>query len=780
MNIFDIKNNLLVGNISSYIENMEIVISKVNNMLYQDTINVDELRCILDIYGILYNNIDSESLLIDDGIYDMLVSKYKSITGSMPVGAPVIQFDNMEISKYRNGMKECVSFLDKEEREKKLKIYPELFIDQSTFNSYNMINRLWRDKIISPILFTKDISKRIRNTLHEHPELVGTLDKCKFVLVKDAIDAGVDINDPKINILERDFFGNHIQRGIISATEEIEVMISIKYDGISVEADCSNVVESARSRGDTGVGEASDMTPILKGKVFPNELVGGDENGIPYGVKFEAIMTYADLYRFNMVRGQDYKNCRTAIIGLFGSSDAPMYRDYITLVPLDMSENDLIYKSFGEVYEGRKRLKRAAFMDYAFHSTNGIHFTYVVEKGNYMQILYLIKKFLEEADYARSFMPFMYDGIVVEYTSDSIREKLGRKNSVNQFAMAVKFNPLKKQTVFREYKYTVGKDGTITPMIYYDPVEFYGTIHPKSSGHSYKRFMELGLRYGDIIDITYTNEVMPYVSKPSNTANDNNPNPIIEFTKICPYCGGEVVVSESGKSAKCINVSCEGRKIGVMTDTLYKLGFVGFAEESVKDINLFTVRDIMTCPPDKLNLGDADTISFVNQRNSIMNSPMDDNVFMGSLGFTNIGSVKWGLILSKYTIKEVMEILETGNPYEFKSISGVGDKMVETIANEYLMYKQDIIFAINNMNIISTKGGGYKTTVRYTGFRNKQLVELLCSMGYDAKDGSVTKTTDILLIPYEGFTSSKTSKVGENTCIIPVQDFCDKLGIILP
>ena len=45
--------------------------------------------------------------------------------------------------------------------------------------------------------------------------------------------------------------------------------------------------------------------------------------------------------------------------------------------------------------------------------------------------------------------------------------------------------------------------GSITPMIHYDSVEFYGTIHPKSTGHSYKRFKELNLAVGDIICAEY-------------------------------------------------------------------------------------------------------------------------------------------------------------------------------------------------------------------------------------------------------------------------------------
>ena len=44
-------------------------------------------------------------------------------------------------------------------------------------------------------------------------------------------------------------------------------------------------------------------------------------------------------------------------------------------------------------------------------------------------------------------------------------------------------------------------------------------------------------------------------------------------------------------------------------------------------------------------------------------------------------------------------------------------------------------------------------------------------MVYDASDKSVTKNTDILLIPYSGFESTKVQKVGPNTKVIPVDDF---------
>ena len=50
-------------------------------------------------------------------------------------------------------------------------------------------------------------------------------------------------------------------------------------------------------------------------------------------------------------------------------------------------------------------------------------------------------------------------------------------------------------------------------------------------------------------------------------------------------------------------------------------------------------------------------------------------------------------------------------------------------------------------------------------------------MGHDA-DGSssVTKQTDILLIPYEGFSSSKLNKVSDNTIIVTLSDFVQDMS----
>ena len=777
MQLFNIEQEVLLGNINPVRENLPYLNDTVDFILKKE--NMDEndirvLRSVINIFNIIYNNSPIEDALIDDGIYDMLVTKLMNTTGETVPGAPLVDFKDDVGALERNDAPFCpVTFYDKEERAKKTEIYVDLFNDSSKdrFNrTYGTYYPDMKDISTSPVLFNSDITRRTHTAAHGADTMVGTLDKCKFTLVKEAENAGVDLDDPKIKILERDFFAKHIRDGIIDPDRVFTIIMSLKYDGCSIEGKCSNTVLQAISRGDTGVGLASDMTPILKGYGFPRGIdVGGINDA--FDIKFEAIMIYENLHRYNMARGKNYANCRSAINGLFTASDAWKYRDLITLVPLEVNRTKELEDAYAGIFPGCKRIGDIAFLN-SFYVNHGVPFICAIETGTYEYQLFMIKKFVEEAEYARQYMGFMYDGVVVEYADDDIRERLGKVGHVAQYSMAIKFNPLKKQTIFRGYTYSVGKDRSITPKAHYDPVEFMGTIQPNSSVHSYANFMDLGLRVGDIIDVTYVNDVMAQVSKPANDHNMDNPNPIVTFIDKCPACGAPIKISESGKAAYCTNPDCIGARISITVDLLDKLGFEGFAEESVKAIGVHSFVDLMTIPAERLNLGEADTASFIAQRDNLMNRNINDYEFMGALGFTNTASDKWQKILRVYTIAEIENAIHKGlGDGLLRSIKGVGPKTADIIVSEYPLYEDSIHFALSNLHIITTKGSEKKKSIRYTGFRNQQLMEQLNSMGYDASDKSVTKDTDILLIPYRGFESTKVQKAGPNTKVIPVDEF---------
>lgn len=768
-------NQLLLGNTSVITSDNISNLNQTALEIYEKKeLDKDEINCLKQIVmscNILYNRTDMTVLPIEDGFYDLLLEKYKTYDSNFQVGSAIVEFRNFIENDIDGGQKIATSpiiFMDKVERnEVRQQMYEGIMrIGQPILDHH--------DFAVSPIEFENNyISKRTHNTEHNHPDLVGTLDKCKFVFIKDATDAGA-LDDPNVKILERDFFYDHIEKGIYPPDRVINVVAELKYDGISVEADCGLEVESARTRGDTGVGAAADITPILKGYKFKHAgcMIGEK----PIGVKFEAIMTKTNLETFNKLRDRNYKNCRTAIVGLFGASDAYLYRDLITLVPLALDRND--------VPSITNRQEEIEFLNRVFVS-NGEPLRYCYMSGTVLEILYFIKCFCDEAKIARDYLDFMYDGIVISYLDEDIRQKLGRKNFINKYSMAVKFDPLEKQTIFRGYTYEVGQHGTITPMIHYDPVEFIGTIHTKSTGSSLERFNGLGLKYGDYISVKYVNDVMSYVSRLECDHNRNNPNPVIQFTETCPVCGSKLVVSDSGKTAICPNNDCPGRSIQRMTNMFSKLGIKGFANSSFEALGKSHLYELFEIDDDTIRekLGEADGTSFILSLRSLRSNPIKDYIVMGSLGFTSIAHKKWQSILQYITIGNIFDLYQRSrSEEEFRQalilrIPNLGEVTSYTIAKEFPFFEKDII-EILKWNIIDSFGNSNegKLQIRFTGIRNKQLSELLINAGYDADDSSsVTKKTDILIVPYEGFSSNKTKKISDKCIIVPIDEFINNM-----
>jgi NAD-dependent DNA ligase len=352
--------------------------------------------------------------------------------------------------------------------------------------------------------------------------------------------------------------------------------------------------------------------------------------------------------------------------------------------------------------------------------------------------------------------------------------------------MAVKFNTLIRETRFTEYQYTIGQNGEITPMIYYNPVEFFGTIHPKSSGHSYGKFKELSLRVNDIIEVEYRNDVITYVTKKDCVENDNNPNPIIEFPKVCPCCGTELVFTDA--SAYCPNMGCHERSIKRMANMMDKLQISGFAEETMRLLNVDSFHELMELKLEDISyIGDLTSKSLINQLNKLRTSNILDYKLIGSIGFTDMAANTWKLIFSVVTLDQLAELFavyfKTGEDNItpiLKGIKGIGEATIRTLLTEFRFFAEDIIYILYNVDY-SNSMGVKSTKVRFTGVRDAKLVNILNSMGYDAGEGSVTKDTDILIIPSEGYkTGSKYNKaVQYGVRIVPIHQFVEELGLNL-
>ena len=472
-------------------------------------------------------------------------------------------------------------------------------------------------------------------------------------------------------------------------------------------------------------------------------------------MKFEAIMTFYNLEKMARYRDKAYKNSRNGVVGLLGSTDGYRFRNLVTLVPLATSMEDI------------DRVDEIEFLNKYYNS--GEYLRYSILRGNYTQILYQVYKFVKEAEQMRPMMPFMYDGVVISYRDKNIIKALGRENSINKYSMAIKFNPLKREAIFTGYSYTIGQDGTVTPMIHYTPVEFYGTIHTKSSGHSYKRFKELNLAIGDVLNIEYVNDVMPYVYKSQDNTVGNNRLPE-EFPTICPFCGAELKFRDSGKSAYCPNMNCPERNVARIANMMDKLNLKDFGENTFRFLGTKSFSELMNYSYQDLErLGSINAQKLLDRINEIKTVPIYDYNLVGSIGFTGIAKETWKKILNAVSLDEIISLSNEDLYCKLQEIKGIGPATIDTILNERITLAQDLHLIASMNNVIKSTGmSTNQKTIRFTGCRpSDDLFAYLTSKGCDARgDAGVTKNTDVLIVPYVGFTSSKVSKVGPNTKIV--------------
>ena len=694
---------------------------------------------IIKIANIYYNNDFNGLLLIDDDIYDRIVVLLRQTSIPIPIGAPRIELkesipnsNNTLLESKQGSLKQVVRFSN----------VGEYF---NTLTS-NATKSLYDDYVINPD--DNDCSyRKLRNTGHKY-DLCGTLDKCKFVTNLDAKSAGV-FEDTSVMVFERDFLNPHIKKGIVNPND-ITIIASLKYDGISVEATVQgDTIISACSRGDMANNEASDLTPILGGMKF--KRAEGISKQDEFGIKFEFIVNSLNMNRLLKQYKVNYVNHRNAIIGLFGRLDARAFRDYMTPVPLESSLDT-------------DRITEIQFLNKYY--TKGLDLRHIVIRGNKSEVLKQLSEFVEEASNIRSFMPFAYDGIVVEYVDPNIRNILGKLNSIPRYSVAIKFNPLKRQSIFTHYTYSVGYTGIIIPMAHFEPVDFMGAIHDKTTIHSYARFKNLRLCKGDKVNLSLNNDVIVYLTKAEddNTRKDREQY-LEKFPTHCPSCGTKLEYSLSGDTAYCPNFYCRERSLNRIAGMLQKLGVKDFSLETVRALDIKNVIELFNVDTKRAQqvLGTNNGIKFKKTIEALKDVELPDYRVLASLGFPGIGNVTWLKLLQGAPIDVLLNgtIDDIANCYRQAKV-GIGPKTVRCIITERDHFREEIEFLYKNLKILNTPVGIVRKhkIVVFSGVRDQQLEKLFEEKGFKISDSFVNGCT-VLVVPSIGFMSSKVKKAFE-------------------
>ena len=209
----NILNECKTGNLNGArnLENQNIMSVLATELIDKNTLNSTEINIadiILRISNIMYNETSDSILPLDDGIYDRLLEKYKIYCPNYQVGAtPLESFQENTQNEFVEKQVMC-TYVDDESIDSKLftrDIKNQTAPIGSKLQTLCYINR-------------EPITKRVINTQHKYPELVGTLDKCKCVLNSQAEELGL-LDDPTFKIFERDFIHKCFEKEVIYPSE---------------------------------------------------------------------------------------------------------------------------------------------------------------------------------------------------------------------------------------------------------------------------------------------------------------------------------------------------------------------------------------------------------------------------------------------------------------------------------------------------------------------------------------------------------------------------------
>lgn len=574
-------------------------------------------------------------------------------------------------------------------------------------------------------------SKKSVSVKHPYPDLVGTLHK--------------------VNSIE-EFIEWITKRVPKNYKKTIRIRISDKYDGNStVLVIRKGKVVQAITRGKNGKG--ADVTPYLK-HIYVSKKIPD------CGIKVE-VMIYNR--HFNILNKklkknpeEYYANPRSLVTGMLSNLKlGDEFSKYLSLAPLKVQldeEEDYKFDKLLKRLEGKN--SSDAFMKFNYEDVECGSIEEVVDAVERVYIEKIKHRENEDREYD-------IDGIVIDILNEDIRETLGRKNHGAQFsddfAVALKFPYLSKESRLKRVEWDCGKTGVYTPCAVYKKVVFNGAGCTRTSLSNLDRFKKLKLHKGDKLLIEYRNETLAYVQKLEDSKDNNKRIPI---KKTCDYCMQDLV--QDGAFLKCVNDECQCRAEGKILNWLKNLEIKGTDEMTINKLHveglLNTIYDLYTLTPEDIMTLEGfkeksanNIINSIHSRKEIYDWELIGSLLIRGFSLKNAKALLKSIPLDEllmYTnrnqfVKRVVDI------YGFDTISAnyIYDGLKN---NKNLIKKLRKVLTIKTTKIV--KGDTKSIKVVITGsimfnpkFTNrKQLTEYLEERGIEVI-GSVSKNTNYLI-----------------------------------
>lgn len=395
-----------------------------------------------------------------------------------------------------------------------------------------------------------------------------------------------------------------------------------------------------------------------------------------------------------------------------------------------------------------------------------------------------------------------YDGAVVAVDDYKIAESMGRTDKFFRHSMAYKYEDELFETVLTDIEWNTSKTGLINPVAIFEPVDLNGAITTRATLHNITYIKDMMLGVGDRIRVYRSNMVIPKVYD----SIDKSGNFIIPSK--CPICGQptRIIKENDSEVLICENPDCKGKLLGKLVHAASRnaLDIENLSESTIeKFINLGWLNSIK----DIYHLSDHENemkaLEGFGKRSveKLLNSIEESRKtslerFLYSLSVPLLGKSASQDIAENCTIENTssignfMQIMITDGAEHFRSISGIGDSLINSLNSYFNIHCSEIFelskeFKFESPNIVldempkTLQGKTFVVTGSVHHYKNRDELKADIVVHGGTVVGSVSSKTSYLINNDINSTSSKNQKAKSlNIPIISEEEFLQMIKVI--
>mgnify|MGYP000241706489 FL=1 len=575
----------------------------------------------------------------------------------------------------------------------------------------------------------------------------------------------------------------HSVEEIIKFANNHNLVASIKLDGLTVRLTYKDGdLVLAESRGNGIVG--SDVTEHVK--QFTNVPLHINKEGT-YVIDGEALIKSDDFAEVN--KNGEYKNSRNLAAGTLSSLDTSVVKErrlswYAWEVVEGAKENDSFTFSLMEAEELGLDVVPNANLGYSEMDIEEV-IEYCFDKAKEYNL--------------------PQDGVVFKFDDVEYGKSLGNTSHHFRNGIAYKVFNDSVETILRDIEWSCGKTGILTPVAIFDTVDIDGSEVSRASLHNISIMEEImdSPWIGQKIGVYKANLIIPAIrwAEQVDYDNQNSSNKqFLDIPSVCPICGQptKIIKENDSEVLYCTNEDCKGRLLGQLTHAVSKsaLNIDGFSESTIeKFINLGWLNSIKDIYHLSKHENDMKTIDGFGKKsvekllNSIEKSRKTTlDRFLYSLSIPLLGKSASQDIAENCTIENTsnignfMQIMITDGAEHFRSISGIGDSLINSLNSYFNIHCSEIFELTKEFKFESPivldetpktlQGKTFVVTGSVNHYKNRDELKADIVVHGGTVVGSVSSKTSYLINNDINSTSSKNQKAKSlNIPIISEEDF---------